>query len=67
MNLVVNGEKYTLGSTSPTVKDLLESLGVLEKKLAVEHNREVVSREGYETRFLNEGDSIEIVHFIGGG
>jgi thiamine biosynthesis protein ThiS len=67
MNLIVNGEEYVLAVPSPTVLDLLESLGITQKKLAVEHNREIVPKASYDARSLDEGDTIEIVHFIGGG
>jgi thiamine biosynthesis protein ThiS len=35
--------------------------------VAVERNREIVSRSTYGVVVLQEGDALEIVHFIGGG
>ena len=37
------------------------------KKVAVERNEEIVPRSRYAETWLASGDSLEIVHFIGGG
>jgi len=49
------------------VAQLLQELGIRPGRVVVELNRDVVSRESHDTTFLKEGDSIEIVHFVGGG
>lgn len=67
MNLLVNGEGYVLDTPSPSIQNLLEKLGIAEKRLAVEHNKQIVPRDTYNGVLLSEGDSVEIVHFIGGG
>lgn len=46
---------------------LLEELGVRPGRVVVELNRDVLSREAHARTFLKEGDTIEIVHFVGGG
>lgn len=43
-----------------------------EKKLnpnaiVIEYNRKVLKKEEWKNTFINEGDEIEIVHFVGGG
>ena len=35
--------------------------------LAVEHNLTVLKRAAFETTLVQDGDSIEIVNFVGGG
>jgi thiamine biosynthesis protein ThiS len=35
--------------------------------VAVEMNRVILPREAYGSTRLAEGDSLEIVHFVGGG
>ena len=66
MRLTVNGEPRQL--TAPlTLSELIESLGLDRRKVAVERNAAIVSRSLYEQTDLTDGDQIEIVHFIGGG
>ncbi len=66
MRLVVNGEERQVGQ-STTVKQLLASLGLADTLVAVERNEEVVPRARHESTELNEGDQVEVVHFVGGG
>lgn len=42
-------------------------MGLGEKKLAVELNREVIPRSEHSTTPLKEGDVVEVVSFVGGG
>ena len=66
MSVIVNGEERAL--TAPqTVEDLLESLSVDARKVAVELNLEIVPRSAYGDTTVADGDRLEIVHFIGGG
>ena len=46
---------------------LLKSYKLNEKKVAVELNGQIVLRQNYRNKILNNKDKIEIVHFIGGG
>ena len=66
MRVVVNGEPRTVGDGA-TIRELLTTLGLGEVRVAVEVNREVVVRARHATRQLADGDSVEIVHFVGGG
>lgn len=50
-----------------TVSRLLEHLGVEKRIVVVEQNRRILEREEHDSTPLAEGDSIEIVHFVGGG
>lgn len=62
----VNGEEY--GFDAPlSVALLLERLGLDARKVAVERNRVIVRRARYGETWLEAGDAVEIVHFIGGG
>ena len=67
MFLVINGEDYDDLPEPLNVSTLIDHLGLPEKKLAIELNREVVSKSAYKDTNLNEGDRLEIIHFIGGG
>jgi len=66
MNIQLNGDKHALPDNS-TAQDLVEQLGLGDKRLAMEVNREIVPRTTYATHTLHEGDAVEIVHAIGGG
>ena len=50
-----------------TVAGLLAAIGLDARKVAVERNEEIVPRSTYAETWLAAGDSLEIVHFIGGG
>lgn len=69
MNLIVNGDPYTLNGSADevTVADLVTELNLTGRRLAVEVNREIVPKSEHGTHTLQEGDTIEVVHAIGGG
>ena len=50
-----------------TVAELLESLKIRPEGIAVEVNLEIVRKQDHLKRKLNDGDSLEIVNFVGGG
>ncbi len=66
MNLFLNGEAASVPD-AVTVAAFLESLGMPDRCVAVERNREIVPKSMYATTHLAEGDRIEIVQFVGGG
>jgi len=65
--LIINGEEYPDIPNDITVSELLKRLKLPEKKIAIERNREIVSKSTFETAILHDGDKLEIIHFIGGG
>ena len=66
MNIVVNGNDTHLAEGS-AISDLIESLGLNAQRLAVELNRRIVRRSEWDSTRISEGDTVEIVHFVGGG
>jgi len=66
MRLKINGEVKVVKDVF-TIMDLLDRLGVRQDRVAVEVNLEIVRREQRDAFQLNDGDTIEIVSFIGGG
>ena len=67
VSLTVNGEEKELPAGS-SVANLLESHKLDPRMVVVEHNRVILrDRDAYARIGLNEGDVIEIVHFVGGG
>ncbi|TDF94190.1 sulfur carrier protein ThiS [Paenibacillus piri] len=66
MQLVINGEAREVAEVS-TVADLLVQFKLESKILVVELNREIIERTNYDGTPLQDGDRLEIVHFVGGG
>ena len=66
VSLVVNGDAVEFDGEI-SVSALLERLEVKTGAIAVEVNREIVSKRGYSEHVLRDGDQIEIVTFVGGG
>ena len=50
-----------------SLTQLIEQLGMKGDRVAVELNREIVSRAQWPETSLKDGDQLEIVHFVGGG
>lgn len=50
-----------------TLAGLAEEMGLVPAKLAVERNLEVVPRSTLDQVMVEDGDELEIVHFVGGG
>lgn len=65
MKLKVNGEDREFKDR--TVLDLLKELEIIPERVAVEVNLKVIKRADFENHQLNDGDSVEIVYFVGGG
>lgn len=66
LSIHVNGEQRTV-SGSLSIWAFLDELELNPKKVAVERNREIVSKSLFKDVVLEDGDVLEIVHFIGGG
>jgi len=66
MEIFVNGEPRQVAEAY-TVAQLVEEMGLVGRRLAVEVNLEIVPRSSHAVHKLREGDKVEIVHAIGGG
>lgn len=64
--IILNGENTQLDSDI-TVEQLLQSLGLGDKRLAVEINQQIIPRSSFGSHQLAEQDKVEIVQAIGGG
>jgi len=65
MRLSVNGEEYVTEQDS--VVALLKEMGIIAERVVVEVNLRVIKKKDFEHCRLREGDTIEIVSFVGGG
>ncbi|EWG99988.1 sulfur carrier protein ThiS [Halomonas sp. BC04] len=66
MQIQLNGEAHDLAADL-TVAQLIDTLGLTGRRIAVELNEEIVPRSEHGTTRLSQGDRVEIVHAIGGG
>ena len=66
MDIIVNNQTRTVNSGS-TLAELIADMGLDAARIAVEYNRDILTREQLPEISLNEGDVIEIVNFVGGG
>jgi thiazole synthase len=66
LSIVVNGEHRRV-TAGLTIAQLAEELGLIPEKVAVERNLEIVPRSTLGQVMIEDGDEIEIVHFVGGG
>ena len=66
VSITVNGEHRRV-TAGINLLQLAEELGLVPEKLAVERNLEVVPRSTLGQVMVEDGDEIEIVHFVGGG
>jgi thiazole synthase len=66
ITVTVNGQDRHV-PTNSTLLELLDTLELDPRGVVVEHNRGIVRRPELDSATLADGDSVEIVHFVGGG
>jgi sulfur carrier protein len=66
MEITVNGQRKEYGGP-PYVSALLEALGIHPRPVVVERNLRIVQRTELEKEPVQDGDSFEIIRFVGGG
>ena len=66
IDVVINGQARTIAEGT-TIAGLIAELGLGDRRVAVECNREVVPRAQHATTALAAGDRLELVTFVGGG
>ncbi len=66
MRLQINGDEKQFAD-GLSLAGLIDELGMKADRVAVELNREIVSRAQWSETALHDGDKLEIVHFVGGG
>jgi len=66
MHITLNGEPYELDHPVSVI-DLLAKLDIDPRRVAVEHNLAIVKRQRFPEVVVGDGDTVEIVNFVGGG
>jgi len=62
----LNGTQVSLDE-GQTIASLLLAKKINPASVVVELNTEIVQKETYGTRVLKNSDSVEVLHFVGGG
>jgi sulfur carrier protein len=65
MDIVVNGDPRSVDAAS--LADVVRTLGLEGKRIAVEHNGAIVPKSRYAQTTIRSGDRLEIVAAVGGG
>ena len=66
MQITLNGEPFEIEHPL-TVVALLDRLDIDARRVAVEHNLTIIKRQRFSDVIIDDGDSVEIVNFVGGG
>lgn len=67
MNLIINGKTVTVGDEIETVEHLLQAQNLHERVVIVELNQNILQKEEHSDASLKDGDTLEVVSFVGGG
>lgn len=66
VTIILNGEEKKIDS-EVTLDRLLDLFSLPKQRVAVELNKAVVRKLDWESVQVNDGDLIEVIHFVGGG
>jgi thiamine biosynthesis protein ThiS len=66
MQITLNGEPFEIDEPL-SIADLLSRLDIDARRVAIEHNLDILKRQFFDSTIVHEGDRIEIVNFVGGG
>ena len=64
--VIINGEHRRVPAGT-SLAQLIAEVGLDPLKVAVERNLDIVPRSSFDRVFVEDGDTYEIVHFVGGG
>ncbi len=66
MKITLNGSSYPLAATM-TIEKLLNRLKLDCQQVVVELNQQIILRQHHADILIEDGDVIEVIHFVGGG
>ncbi len=66
MFVKVNGESREF-KEGATLYDIIHLLGLQERVMAAAVNMQIVKQDAWNSAVLNDGDTIELLDFVGGG
>jgi sulfur carrier protein len=65
MQIQLNGRPETLEAC--TIAELVDLKGLRPDRLVVEYNRDIVGQDRWASIRLKDGDTLELLSFVGGG
>ena len=66
MEITFNGRPREL-TAGTSIQELLDQLRLDCLQVVVEHNQNIITRQRLAATALNDGDTLEVIHFVGGG
>lgn len=66
MNIIFNGKPRDI-QDGISIQELLDQMKLDYMQLVVEHNQNIIPRQRLAETRLNDNDSLEVIHFVGGG
>ena len=66
MEIIFNGKPREI-QKSISIQEFLNQLQIDCMQVVVEHNRSIIARQRLDETLLNHGDTLEVIHFVGGG
>lgn len=66
INITLNGAPIRVAQ-GITLGELVDSRGLERRMIAVEYNGEIIPRLDYDETTIQGGDTLEVVHMVGGG
>lgn len=66
MEIIFNGQCREI-QTGISIQELLDQMQLDCMQVVVEHNRNIIPRQRLADTLLNPGDTLEVIHFVGGG
>lgn len=66
MNITCNGEQRTVDNNI-SLNDLVLSLDLNPQALVAEVNGKIIEHSSFQDQILGDGDSVELIRFVGGG
>ena len=66
MNITINGKNEEIAAGQKII-DLLQAKNIKPEVVAIELNEDIVEKQDYATKVLEDGDKLEFVYYMGGG
>ena len=66
MDITVNGKAREI-QDGICIQELLDQMQLDCMQVVVEHNKNIIPRQRLAETPLNNGDTLEVIHFVGGG
>lgn len=66
MEIIFNGKPRELNAGT-SIQELLDQLRLDCLQIVVEHNHNIIARQRLAETALEDGDTLEVIHFVGGG